>query len=63
MGKDGKNAERITTTISKELSARLDHLAKESGVAKAWLVRHAVEQFFRDHVDRGQLRLPLGGSS
>ena len=59
MGKDGKDAKRITATLTKELDARVGRLAKEHGVTKAWVVRHAVELFFREYIDQGLLRLPL----
>ncbi|MDA8412493.1 MAG: ribbon-helix-helix domain-containing protein [Desulfobacteraceae bacterium] len=43
MGKDGKNAVRVTTTLTKDQNASLERLAKKNGVKKAWLVRRAVE--------------------
>jgi hypothetical protein len=45
MGKDGKDAERVTTTLSRVQKAELDRLAKAEGVKVAWLVRRAVERF------------------
>jgi predicted DNA-binding protein len=45
MGKDGRNAERVTTTLTREQKAELDRLAKAEGVKVAWLVRRAVERF------------------
>lgn len=45
MGKDGKDAERVTTTLSRAQKLELDRLAKAEGVTVAWLVRRAVERF------------------
>ncbi|WP_150290000.1 MULTISPECIES: CopG family transcriptional regulator [Sphingomonadaceae] len=45
MGKDGKDAERVTTTLSRLQKLELDRLAKAEGVKVAWLVRRAVERF------------------
>lgn len=45
MGKDGRDAERVTTTLSKRQKAELDRLAEAEGVKVAWLVRRAVERF------------------
>jgi hypothetical protein len=57
MGKDGKNAERVTTTLSRQQKAELDRLADVEGVKVAWLVRRAVERFL-EHSAGGPL-LPL----
>ena len=45
MGKDGKDAERVTTTLSRSQKLQLDRLAEREGVKVAWLVRRAVERF------------------
>jgi hypothetical protein len=45
MGKDGQDAERVTTTLSRRQKAELERLAKAEGVKVAWLVRRAVERF------------------
>ena len=45
MGKDGTDAERVTTTLSRLQKLELDRLAKAEGVKVAWLVRRAVERF------------------
>lgn len=45
LGKDGRDAERVTTTLSKRQKAELERLAKAEGVKVAWLVRRAVERF------------------
>jgi len=44
MGKDGKDAVRVTTTLSQAQHAALERLADQNGVKIAWLIRRAVEQ-------------------
>ena len=50
MGKDGRDAERVTTTLSRSQKAELDRLAAAQGVKVAWLVRRAVERYLDDAV-------------
>ncbi len=57
MGKDGRDAERVTTTLSRRQKAELNRLAEAEGVKVAWLVRRAVEQFL-EHKAGGPM-LPL----
>jgi len=57
VGKDGKNAVRVTTTLTKEQYEELDRLAKKNGVAIAWFVRRAIERAIEE-ADGGPL-LPL----
>lgn len=57
MGRDGKDAERVTTTLSRLQKLELDRLAKAEGVKVAWLVRRAVERFL-DQASGGPM-LPL----
>jgi hypothetical protein len=57
MGKDGKDAERVTTTLSRAQKIHLEHLANKEGVKVAWLVRRAVERFL-DQANGGPM-LPL----
>ena len=57
MGKDGRDAERVTTTLSRRQKAELDRLAEAEGVKVAWLVRRAVEQFLEQKA--GGPMLPL----
>jgi hypothetical protein len=45
VGKDGRDAERVTTTLSRHQKAELERLAKAEGVKVAWLVRRSVERF------------------
>ncbi|WP_418115928.1 ribbon-helix-helix domain-containing protein [Xanthomonas oryzae] len=43
MANDGKNSVRVTTTLTRQQHADLDHIAEQNGVKVAWLVRRAVE--------------------
>ncbi|MBD3738726.1 MAG: ribbon-helix-helix protein, CopG family [Pseudomonas balearica] len=45
MGKDGKDAKRLTTTLTRERKRQLEILAKREGVSVAWIVRRAVERY------------------
>ena len=45
VGKDGREADRVTTTLSRHQKAELERLAKAEGVKVAWLVRRAVDRF------------------
>lgn len=57
MGKDGKDAVRVTTTLSRVQHAALERLAEQNGVKVAWLIRRAVEQLL-EKANGGPL-LPL----
>jgi ribbon-helix-helix CopG family protein len=57
MGKDGRDAERVTTTLSRRQKSELDRLAKAEGVKVAWLVRRAVDRFLEQQA--GGPMLPL----
>ncbi len=61
MGKDGRDAERVTTTLSKRQKAELDRLAKAQGVKVAWLIRRAVEQYLDDAAGGPMLPLNVKG--
>lgn len=61
MGKDGRDAERVTTTLTKRQKAELDRLAKAQGVKVAWLIRRAVERYLDDVVGGPMLPLELEG--
>ncbi len=50
MGKDGRDAERVTTTLTRRQKAELDRLASVQGVKVAWLVRRAVERYLDEAV-------------
>lgn len=54
MGKAGREAERVTTTLSKSQHEALERLAKKNGVKVAWLVRRAVERLL-EHAEGGPL--------
>ncbi|MEE3626405.1 CopG family transcriptional regulator [Nitrospirillum sp. BR 11752] len=57
MGKDGRNAKRITTTFTKAQHESLLRIAEKNGVDVAWLIRRAVDRLIED-ADGGPL-LPL----
>ena len=61
MGKDGRDAERVTTTLTKRQRAELDRLAKAQGVKVAWLIRRAVERFLDDAAGGPMLPLEVEG--
>ncbi|KIG02635.1 CopG/DNA-binding domain-containing protein [Burkholderia sp. MR1] len=58
MGKDGRDAVRVTTTFTRHQHAELERIAKQNGVAVAWLVRRATERFI-EQTNGGQLPLNL----
>ena len=41
MGKDGRNAERVTTTLPRVQEAEVDRIAARGSVKLAWLARRA----------------------
>lgn len=57
MGKDGRDAERVTTTLTRAQKLQLDQLAETQGVKVAWLVRRAVEVYL--DAARGGPMLPF----
>ena len=60
MGKDGKNAKRITTTFTKEQHASLLRIADANKVDVAWLIRRAVDRFIEQvDGDAGSPLLPF----
>lgn len=61
MGKDGRNAERVTTTLTRRQKAELDRLARAQGVKVAWLVRRAVERLLEEVAGGPLLPLDLNG--
>lgn len=56
MGKDGRNAVRVTTTFSRQEHDKLTGLAREREVKLAWLVRYATKRLL-DEAERGELQL------
>ncbi|MGR9556479.1 ribbon-helix-helix domain-containing protein (plasmid) [Rhizobium leguminosarum] len=61
LGKDGRDAERVTTTLTRMQKAELDRLAKAQGVKVAWLVRRAVERFLEESAGGPMLPLDFEG--
>lgn len=57
MGKDGKDAWRVTTTLSRAQKRELEDLASREGVKVAWLIRRAVDSYL--DAARGGPLLPL----
>jgi hypothetical protein len=64
MGKDGKNAIRLTTTLTKQQHKALERLAQKYGVKLAWLVRKSVERLLEQEAQNQSLMLAdlQGGS-
>jgi hypothetical protein len=48
MGKDGRDAVRITATLPKGLAMKLEDLAKQNSVSMSWVVRRALERAVED---------------
>jgi predicted DNA-binding protein len=57
MGKDGKDACRISVTFTRLQHAELARLAKKQGVTKSWIVRRATERLIES--ENGGPLLPL----
>ena len=62
MGKDGQNAVRITTTLSRRQHAQLELLAQGHSVKIAWLVRFATQRLL-DEANKGTSPLDFGGGA
>jgi hypothetical protein len=62
LGKDGRDAERVTTTLTKRQKAELERLAKAQGVKVAWLIRRAVECYLDNATGGHTLPLKLEGA-
>lgn len=58
MGKDGRDAIRLTVTFSKAQAAALERLADRESVKVPWLIRRAVDRLVEDA--QGGPLLPLG---
>jgi hypothetical protein len=57
MGKDGKDACRISVTFTRQQYAEIERLSKKQGMTKSWFVRRAAERLIE--VEDGGPRLPL----
>lgn len=57
MGKDGQDAVRVTTTLTRRQHAELERLAEKHGVKVAWLMRRGAERLI-EQANGGTL-LPL----
>ncbi|WP_199545166.1 hypothetical protein [Paraburkholderia kururiensis] len=57
MGKDGRDAVRVTTTFTRHQYAELERIARQNGVKIAWLVRRAAERLIEQA--NGDPQLPL----
>jgi hypothetical protein len=62
VGRDGRDAERVTTTLTKRQKSELDRLAAAQGVKVAWLVRRAVERYLEDESGGPMLPFEAEGS-
>lgn len=63
MGKDGHDAKRVTTTLSRAQKTELERIAKREGVTVAWLVRRAVERLVEQANGGPLLPLDLGNGN
>lgn len=59
VGKDGRDAVRLTTTLSRRQYNQLQKLSEKHEVKLAWLVRYATQQLLRD-AEKGTLQLDFG---
>jgi hypothetical protein len=57
LGKDGKDACRISVTFTRQQYAEIDRLSKKQGMTKSWIVRRAAERLIE--AENGGPRLPL----
>jgi predicted DNA-binding ribbon-helix-helix protein len=47
MENDSRDSVRVTTTLTRQQHADLEHIAERNGVKVAWLVRRAVENLIQ----------------
>jgi metal-responsive CopG/Arc/MetJ family transcriptional regulator len=57
MGKDGKDACRVSVTFTRQQYAEIIRLSKKQGLSKSWFVRRATERFIEQ--ENGGPLLPL----
>lgn len=55
MGKDGRNAIRLTTTLTRQQHKALEKLAQKYDVKLAWLVRKSVERLLEQEAQNQSL--------
>jgi hypothetical protein len=60
MGKDGRDAVRVTTTLTRQQHAELERLAQQHGVKVAWLLRRATERLIEQANDGSSFPLNFG---
>jgi len=61
VGKDGRDAHRVSVTLARAHHAELDRIAKKYGVTVSWLVRRAAERLIEQEQGGPLLPLDLGG--
>ena len=59
MGKDGRDAIRVTTTLSTRQYEMLSQLCDQHQVKLAWLVRYATQRLLKE-AEEGTLQLDFG---
>lgn len=64
MGKDGKNAARLTTTLTQQQYRALEKLGQKYDVKMAWILRKAVERLLeQENAGRALVPADLRGSN
>ena len=61
MGKDGRNAHRVSVTLSQPQHVELERIARRYGVKVSWLVRRAAERLIEQEQGGPLLPLDFGG--
>jgi metal-responsive CopG/Arc/MetJ family transcriptional regulator len=57
MGKDGKDACRVSVTFTRQQYAEIGRLSKKQGLSRSWFVRRATERLIEQ--ENGGPLLPL----
>jgi predicted DNA-binding ribbon-helix-helix protein len=60
LGKDGRDAHRVSVTLSKSQHDELARIARKQGMTVAWLVRRAAERLIEQENGGPMLPLALG---
>lgn len=63
MGQDGRDAARVTATLSKTCKAELERLAARDGVSAAWIVRRAVDLYIKQSKEASSLLVGRGSNA